>query len=124
MDDIRSRHDIELLIDEFYKLVIKDDLIGFIFTETITLDWEIHIPIMYDFWETTLLGQMKYKGNPMLKHIELNKKEPLTAEYFDRWLSLWASTINENFSGSKAEEAIQRANQIGELMKYKIQQYA
>jgi|TARA_B110000261_G_C13059187_1_gene347448 hemoglobin len=47
----------------------------------------MRIPIIYDFWETTLLGVTKYKGNPMLKHIELNTMEELNAEYFERWTS-------------------------------------
>jgi hypothetical protein len=32
------------------------------------------------------------------------------------------TTIWENFSGKKVEEAVQRATQIGELMKYIISQ--
>lgn len=123
MKDIQNRADIEFLIEAFYKRVIIDDLIGYFFTKVIKLDWDKHIPVMYDFWETILLGNIKYKGNPMLKHIELNKKETLNAEHFDRWLSHWKNTINENFVGVKANEAIQRAKQIAELMKFKIQKH-
>ncbi|MCG9972929.1 group III truncated hemoglobin [Christiangramia crocea] len=121
--DIQSRKDIELLVDEFYKMVIKDDLIGHFFTKVIELDWDRHIPVMYDFWETSLLGEMKYKGNPMLKHIELSKKETLKPEHYERWLSLWKQSIRGNFEGEKAETAIQRGRQIGELMKIKIEKY-
>jgi hemoglobin len=121
LKDIENRGDIETLVDEFYKKVIADDLIGHFFTKVIELKWDRHIPTMYDFWETTLLGKMRYKGNPMVKHIELNRKESLNPEHFDRWLALWESTVTENFGGGKAEEAIHRARQIGELMKYKIQ---
>ena len=123
LKDIENRDDIILLIDKFYSRVIADDFIGYFFTEVIALDWDKHIPVMYDFWETTLLGKMKYKGNPMLKHLELNKKEPLVPAHFHRWLTHWETTIRENFSGRKAEEAIKRANQIAELMKFKIQQH-
>ncbi len=80
------------------------------------------MPIMYDFWETTLLGNIKYQGNPMLKHIALNKKEPMNPTHFERWLELWKVTVSENFSGQKADEAIQRATQIGELMKHMVSQ--
>lgn len=82
MNDLKNRDDIELLVNEFYKKVIDDEIIGHVFTEVVQLDFEKHIPVICDFWETTLLGQMKYKGNPMLKHIELNKKEPLRAKTF------------------------------------------
>lgn len=123
MRDIQNRDDIEFLIDEFYKKLIVDEVIGFFFTEVVQLDWEKHIPVMYDFWESILLGNSTYHGNPMLKHIELNKKEPMTTAHFERWLSYWESTIMENFEGTKAQEAVSRARQIGELMKSKIGQH-
>ncbi|MDA0193588.1 MAG: group III truncated hemoglobin [Bacteroidetes bacterium] len=122
MNDLRSREDIELLVNEFYSKVIDDPEIGYVFTERIQLDFEKHIPVMCDFWETTLLGQMKYKGNPMLIHIELNKKVSLKPEHFQRWLIHWESTLKANFLGTKATEALQRAKLIGELIKYKIKQ--
>ena len=120
MKDIQTRSDIELLVNKFYQKVIQDGIIGYVFTELVQLDWEKHIPIMYDFWDTTLLGTMKYKGNPMTKHILLNKVEPLHPEHFRRWIELWEGTIEANFSGAKAREAIQRAKSIAELMMHKI----
>jgi hemoglobin len=102
--------------------VINDKVIGYLFTDVVQLDFEKHIPIICDFWETTLFGQMKYKGNPMLKHIELNKKESLKAEHFERWMYHWENTVEKRFIGTKAIEAIQRAKLIGELMKHKIKQ--
>ena len=124
LKDIENSQDIKLLIDEFYKQVVGDDLIGHFFTKVIPLDMDKHLPVMYDFWETTLLGNMKYKGNPMVKHIELSQKVPIQPEHFERWLALWERTITENFDGTKTEEAIQRAKQIAELMKYKVQQHS
>ena len=122
MKDIETRKDIEFLIDEFYKRVITDESIGFFFTKVIELDWDTHIPVMYDFWETLLLGNMKYKGNPMSKHIILSKKEHMDQYHFEAWLTLWKATISENFSGAKADEAVQKAFQIGGLMQFKIEQ--
>ncbi len=120
MNDIENRRDIEFLVDEFYKLVVKDDLIGFFFTDIIPLDFKKHLPVMYDFWETTLLGNRRYQGNPMIKHIRLNQKATMRVEHFDRWLSLWEATLTENFHGPRAQEALYRAKQIAELMKFKI----
>ncbi|MGB5206041.1 group III truncated hemoglobin [Eudoraea sp.] len=119
MGDIENRKDIEHLVNEFYTKVLKDDKIGFFFNEIAHIDWEKHFPIMYDFWETILFDTMKYKGNPMTKHIVLSKKEPMTSEHFERWLLLWNQTVNENFKGDRASEAIKRAKMIADLMKYK-----
>ena len=122
MKDIENRKDIELLINSFYELVIKDDQIGHFFNQVVDLDWDKHFPIMYDFWETTLLGSGGYSGNPMLKHIALNDKKRLEPKHFERWLELWKSTIVENFSGNTADKAIARASQIAGLMEYKVGQ--
>lgn len=122
MKDIQNRADIELLINKFYKKVLVDDTIGYIFKDVVHLDWDVHIPIMYDFWETILLGEVKYKGNPMIKHIQLSKQETLKKEHFDQWLQLWEETIRSLFLGSKSEEAIERAQSIGALMLHKINQ--
>jgi len=122
MKDIENREDVKLLIHKFYKKVVLDPKIGHFFMHVIKLDWDIHIPIMVDFWDSILLGGASYKGNPMAKHIDLHKKEKLTPKHFDRWLSLWEQTIVENFKGPKADEAISRANSIGNLMQFKINQ--
>lgn len=122
MKDIENRKDVEFLVDEFYKQVVKDERIGLFFTNVVALDFEKHMPVMYDFWETTLLGNMVYKGNPMSKHLELNKKEPITSKHFERWLQLWEETLTAHFMGPIAQDALKRAQQIAGLMLFKIQQ--
>ena len=122
MHDISNRDDIEMLVNSFYKKVVSDPEIGNFFNQVVKLDWAVHIPIMYDFWETTLLGIPKYKGNPMIKHIDLNQKSPLLAHHFDRWLELWKGTLSELFSGQKADDALIKAIQISQLMQIKIAQ--
>jgi hemoglobin len=111
-----------VLIDTFYQKVIVDPVIGFIFTEVIALSWEKHIPIMYAFWGSILLNKNSYSGNPMKKHIDLDKKIHLTQEHFDRWLMLWEENVNLNFAGPIANEAISRARTIAPLMLHKVMQ--
>jgi hemoglobin len=95
-------------------------VIGFIFTEVVELSWEKHIPVMYSFWYSILFGKTTYNGNPMFKHIELNKKTELTKEHFERWIELWNETVKENFEGEKADEAVQRAQNIASIMQSKL----
>lgn len=120
MKDIHSREDIEHLVDSFYKQVVEDKIIGYFFSEVIQLDWGKHIPIMYDFWETVLLGEIRYKGSPIPVHIALSKKEALRPMHFERWIQLWETTVRTNFSGEKANEAVKRAKLMGELIQIKI----
>ena len=120
--DIENRKDIELLVDTFYKKVLKDKTIGYIFNKVAKIDWEKHLPLMYNFWETTILHKASYKGNPMKIHIDLNVKEPLKKEHFDQWLSMFNETVDELFHGEKAELAKTRALSIATVIQIKIHQ--
>ena len=84
------------------------------------LNWEKHIPVICNFWESMILGSHNYQGNPMLKHIELSRKEKLLPEHFERWQSLWNQTLDSNFEGKNASVAKQKAHQIGGLMLLKV----
>lgn len=120
--DIESRKDVELLVDKFYEQVLKDEVIGFIFTEVSPISVETHMPIMYDFWASILLNSNTYKDNPMIKHFAINEKQPLEKAHFERWLSLWKTTLEKHFDGPTAKEAYNRAHQIAHLMEYKMAQ--
>jgi hemoglobin len=122
MKDIQTTKDIELLIDRFYKKVMINPVIGHFFTEVVHLSWEHHIPIMISFWSTMLLGTNSYQGNPMIKHMDIDKLSRLEKHHFDQWLVLWEETINENFAGDKAHEAISRAKSIAAVMQLKVEQ--
>jgi len=111
-----------LLVDTFYARVLKDEIIGFIFTDIAKINVEKHMPKMYDFWETTLFHKAIYKGNPMRIHMELNKKISMKKEHFQRWLELFNSTVDALFSGTKAELAKTRALSISTVMQIKIAQ--
>ncbi|MFY0625382.1 MAG: group III truncated hemoglobin [Reichenbachiella sp.] len=120
MTEIQTRDDIKTMIDAFYHKAVNDDVIGFFFTEVIQLDFEIHMPKMYDFWETTLFHKAVYKGNPMSVHQDLHQKSPLEKVHYDRWQTLFLETVDELFEGEKAELAKQRAQSIAMMMQIKI----
>ena len=118
--DIESRDDIELLVKSFYEKVKIDPVIGSIFTDIARVNWEKHLPVMFDFWENTIFYTGSYLGNPMKSHQNLNKLFPLTKEHFSRWNQLFASTIDELFEGDKAVLAKQRAISISTVMQLKL----
>ena len=124
MKTIEDRNGIEFLVDTFYKQVIDDILLGPLFTNVFKLDFEKHKPIMCDFWETTLLEKFIYKGNPLLKHLQVNKLTPLKEEHFARWIDLWEKTVYKYFNGEKADQAIQRAKVMGHVIMAKIKEGA
>ncbi|MCX6352282.1 MAG: group III truncated hemoglobin [Bacteroidetes bacterium] len=120
--DIKSEEDIKTLVDKFYAKVMADATIGFIFTDVAAINLPTHMPVMYAFWSSVLLGTNNYSGNPMTKHILLNQKVKLEKEHFQKWIALWEETVTENFSGEIAELAITKARNIAGLMQYKIEQ--
>ncbi|KHD87713.1 MAG: SEC-independent protein translocase TATC [Bdellovibrio sp. ArHS] len=105
---IENRDDIQLLVDEFYAKVRQDPYIGPVFTEIAQVDWDEHLPKLYDFWADLLLGDDTYRGRPFPPHIKLN----LQQGHFEQWLRLFTQTVDENFVGLKAAEAKSRALRI------------
>ncbi|MBC7654601.1 MAG: group III truncated hemoglobin [Oligoflexus sp.] len=121
--DIENHIDIKLLVDTFYDKAVADESLGPIFNDVAKVNWGHHLPIMYAFWESTLLGKIGYKGNPMDAHFKLNQQIKLTPEMFNQWKTLFIETVDENFEGKIANEAKQRAVSIADLMYYKINNY-
>jgi hemoglobin len=120
-NDITNKDDIKLLVDTFYDKVKINSVIGHIFNDIAKVDWEHHLPKMYSFWESLLLGEKGFTGNPMQKHIELSKLTAMTETQFSEWLLIFTQTTDELFEGIKADEAKTRAANIARLMLYKIQ---
>jgi hemoglobin len=117
--DILSLEDVKLLVDTFYTRVRADELLGPIFDERIQDRWAKHLDIMYRFWQTVLLEELTYQGNPGVKHITL----PVDEQHFERWLQIFYKTIDELFTGEKAEEAKWRAQKMAEMFSSKIEFY-
>lgn len=111
--DILQRLDVQTLVDKFYGKVNSDDLLGPVFSH---VDWPRHLPVMYDFWSSLLLGDQIYSGNPLQKHLKL----PIKGQHFDRWLLLFKETVDENFHGEKAEEVKMRSESIADIFQYKL----
>lgn len=119
--DISSRADIEKMVLQFYEAVKADITIGFIFTEVVHMNWEKHIPVIVDFWETILLDNPVYTKNAMEVHYDLNKKIPLQQEHFSSWVHLFTTTVDDLFDGKIADLAKTRAKSIAAVMLFKME---
>lgn len=120
MSDIKTPEDIKLLVDSFYDKVKADPVIGYIFNEIIGDDWSQHLPVMYRFWTTVLLAQPGYVGNPIKKHIDLDKKITLKKEHYAQWLQLWKATVDSLYSGPVADDAKYKAENMVNLIDIKV----
>ena len=124
MKDIESKEDIALLMDSFYSKMMKDETIGYIFTDVAKLNLKHHLPMLTDFWNNALFHVGGYKNNVVQIHKDLNAKETLTPEHFKRWLFLLGETIDENYIGEIAEKMKLRANQVGMTIQAKLGHYS
>ncbi|WP_294213772.1 group III truncated hemoglobin [uncultured Chryseobacterium sp.] len=121
MKKLETRQDIEHLVNSFYDKVVRDGTIGSFFNDVAKVNWNSHLPKMYSFWESILFGQMTYKGNPMGAHFPINELQAMEKHHFERWLELWISTIEENFTGENADMAVYKAQNIAKLMVFKME---
>lgn len=112
---------VRFLVDSFYEKVQADPFIGPIFTDVAHVDWSKHLPKMYAFWESLILGNNAYDGHPFRPHLIINQQHTLTIDHFERWLQLFSATLSENFTGATVDEVRQRATQIALVWSNKLE---
>lgn len=115
METLTTEH-IKQLVDRFYGNVKKDDLLGSVFNDVARVNWDEHLPRLYQFWNSIMLGTREYRGNAFAKHIELNRKFPLTKEHLTRWLTLFVNEAERCLPHDAARAIIMRAKQIATVI--------
>jgi hemoglobin len=113
MKDIQNNDDLYLLVDEFYKKLLSDASIAYIFTEIVKIKLEEHLPVLVTFWSQSLFNTGGYFNNLTKIHLDINAKEYLSPELFH-------TAVDDNFSGSNAEKIKTQALSIATIMQIKI----
>ncbi len=122
MNDIQTQDDLYLLVDEFYKKLLADERISYIFTDVVKIKIEEHLPILVTFWSQGILGTGGYTKNLTQIHLDINEKEYLSPELFKIWLTHFNHSVDENFKGEKTEKIKTQALSIATIMQIKISQ--
>ena len=117
--DLTSREDIIKLVNAFYDKVKSDPVIGYLFTDVAKINWDEHLPKMYNFWENIIFYSGNYSGSPMIVHRELHQKSTMNEAHFEHWVKLFTETVEESFLGENADEIKSRARNIASVMMYK-----
>tara|TARA_R100001369_G_scaffold92659_1_gene138984 strand:+ start:4266 stop:4664 length:399 start_codon:yes stop_codon:yes gene_type:complete len=122
--EIKERQDVNLLVVSFYAKIREHEILGPIFNGIIK-DWDSHLELLTDFWESQLLLKRKYIGNPIAVHQEVDKKmnHTITPEHFGLWLNEWFATIDELFEGEVAWIAKNRAQKMSTMLYMHIYQH-
>ena len=121
LNDIETEQDVDRLVKHFYSKVLKDPIIGFIFTDVAKIDLEAHLPKIAAFWKQLILprlplGQRYYRGRTFEIHQSLNQQCILNEHHFERWVLLFKQSVDEMFQGERAELIKFRAGAIAESM--------
>ncbi len=120
MKDIQNQDDLYLLVDEFYKKLLSDESIAYIFTDVVKIKIEEHLPILVTFWSQAILNTGGYTNNLTQIHLDINRKEHLTPELFKIWLTHFNKTVDENYKGTNAEKIKTQALSISTILQIKI----
>ncbi len=104
-----TEQSIRLMVDTFYEGVRSDEILGPVFEKTLHGAWDAHMPRMYAFWSTVLLGTSSFQGNVYGKHMALSGIEK---EHFARWLELFEETVTQLYDAETAGEIMQVADRI------------
>mgnify|MGYP003396776492 FL=1 len=122
MKDIQTPEEIYIVVDEFYKKLLADEKISYIFTDVVKIKLEEHLPILVTFWSQAILGTGGYVNNLTQIHLDVNAKSYLSKELFDIWLTHFEAAIDENFEGFNCERMKNQAHNLSTIMQIKIVQ--
>lgn len=122
MNDIENNNDLYKLVDEFYKKLLSDASISYIFTDVVKINLEEHLPILVTFWSQSLFNTGGYFNNLTQIHLDISKREYLSPELFKIWLSHFNTTVDELFTGLNAEKIKTQALNIATVLEIKTRQ--
>lgn len=101
------------LVDAFYAKVRTDEELGPIFNGAVD-DWPKHLESLTDFWSSVMLGDGRYKGQPVPAHMK--HRDRMTPELFERWLGIWARTTDELMEPAAAHALQEKARRIAQSL--------
>lgn len=118
--DIAGRAEIKILVDRFYDKIRADEVLGPIFNDVAKVDWDVHLPRLYAFWQTVLFGDGGFRGSPLSVHFKLVSQTTMDWPRFERWLALFRETVDESFFGEKATHIKRIADDMAHVIYSRI----
>jgi len=91
-----TKENLNKMVKIFYAKVLQDDIVGPFFIAKLGDDlksdrWAAHLELLTNFWASIAIGDSAYKGNPFAPHLNI---ENLSTQAFQRWLELFAQTLD------------------------------
>ena len=120
MKDIETQDDLYFLVDHFYKRLLSDTSIIYLFTEVVKIKLEEHLPILVTFWSQAIFDTGGYFNNLTKIHLDINEKEKLTPELLTIWLNHFNAAVDDNFTGNNSEKIKTQALSLATVMQIKL----
>jgi len=120
LPDLADRSDIVRLVDGFYERIRSDRKLAPVFDTIAQVDWETHLPKMYDFWDTVMFRSGTFRGDPIGAHKKLGPLTDMSMATFNHWLDLFRATVAELFFGEKAEHIVRCAEDMANVLFSKV----
>lgn len=114
--DIQTEQDIQFMVNSFYDKVNLDPILSPIFNDFAQVNWQAHLPKMYQFWGKMLLNKGVYNGHPFPPHVPL----PIDASHFERWITIFVANLDQHFEGEVTDMAKIRATSIAQIFQSKL----
>ncbi len=91
-----TQENIGELVNIFYPMILKDEIVGPFFVEKLGADisseiWQEHLLLISRFWASVALGDGAYQGNPLAPHFQM---PGISREAFERWLVLFSEAAD------------------------------
>ncbi len=120
--DLDEPAKIDAFVDHFYERVLVDPLLAPLFLDVANIDIREHLPRIKAYWRKMLLGQDSYRRHMMQQHRDLDAREPLQAQHYQRWFALFEQTLDEHYAGPVCERARELGRRIAENMRRNLEQ--
>ncbi len=116
LPDLDSRNHVHDLVVDFYREIIMDERLGPIFIDVAEVDWEVHIPLLIDYWCRILLDDPAYNGAILDAHRHVHSRLPLELDDFTAWYELWVICVDRAYRGPSASTAKTHAAKIASTL--------
>lgn len=114
--DLDEEGELDAFIDAFYERVFDDPLLAPLFLEVAAIDVDQHLAVIKSYWRKMLFRETGYQRNMMAHHEALHGLRYLGSAHFERWLSLYRTTLASGWQGPVAERADHLAVKIAGYM--------
>lgn len=82
------------------------------------VDWDHHIKLLSQFWNSIMLKTHEYHGNAYEKHVIIGQQTHIEEAHFIRWLDLFQQEAVKHLPSEAANDMIQKASLIGKSLQF------